>query len=179
MVKSPNCSEHAVRKVLSKVPTSRTNSSRQLEEPTETSLRPIQHLGRVFPWSRDLRMMDSRLRWLLSRYIHGHVLIAACHPTFKRRLESHPVPLSTGSAGSLSILVLPDMNPRAGESITRSQARGSGFRVGRAERRDGATVSTIGCKMEEIVDHQSVISTSDETEQMVVAARGRYVDLVG
>jgi len=35
-----------------------------LEEPTPTSMQLIQHLGRVFPWSIDLRTMDSTLRGL-------------------------------------------------------------------------------------------------------------------
>jgi len=127
----------------------------------------LSNLFTVFPHDasmlRLIRHMSSPVQ------VHPQTCVPrrVYRPTFKRRLESHLVlpvwsPLASHSSRS-------PRHGAASQSISRTHGRRrSGSRVGRAEGRTGAMVSTVGRKVEGIVDQRSVISTSNETGRMVV-----------
>lgn len=66
--------------------------------------------------------------------------------------------------------IVPDIKRKpASLSTARTAEEDQAPRIARAERRVGEAVSTVNREMEEIVDHQNVIPTPNETElQMVV-----------
>ena len=120
------------------------------EEPTATSLQPIQHLGRVFSWSNAFRKMDSSLRGLRFRCIHGGVFLAECAARLQTSRGESPRVAQSDLHRQPIYLVL--ANGAASQSISRAHGRGGpGSRVAHAERWVGVTVSTIDRNMEEIM----------------------------